>query len=139
MNKELSPLEALEKIKYKLSSSKANGYWEDLDTIEKALKEYESMKQAKIIVVDKKISDDDLEKLKNQRMFVSSAEQCEVKLLFDEETQKKLKALEIIKEKKTFVALLHSCKTVYEYNEHVKWENAFLTKEDFDLLKEVLK
>lgn len=37
-------LEALERIKYKLSSTKANGYWEDLDIIETALKALEIIK-----------------------------------------------------------------------------------------------
>ena len=41
MSKELK---ALERIKYKLSSTKANGYWEDLDIIETALEDYENLK-----------------------------------------------------------------------------------------------
>lgn len=92
-----TPLEALEKLKM-LSRRNANTN-DLLDIIETTLKEYEWMKQAKIIVADKKINDDDLEKLKNQRMFVGDLEKCEIKLLFDEKTRRKLKALEIIKEK----------------------------------------
>lgn len=62
-----------------------------------ALKKYELMKQTKVIVADKKVSDEDLEKLKNQRMFVGSLEKCEIKSLFDE---KKLKELLTTIEKK---------------------------------------
>lgn len=42
MNKSLK---ALERIKYKLSSTKANGYWEDLDIIETTLKALDELKQ----------------------------------------------------------------------------------------------
>lgn len=43
------------------------------------------MKQTKIIVADKKISDEDVEKLKNQRMFVGGLEKCEIISLCDKE------------------------------------------------------
>ena len=52
MSKEL---EALNKIAY------SYGYDENIKIIATALEDYELMKQAKIIVADKKISDDDLE------------------------------------------------------------------------------
>lgn len=87
------------------------------------------MKQAKIIVADKKISDDDLEKLKNQRMFSCSSGESKVELLFDEETQKKLKALEIIKEHKLLNYVLKNEKCANMYH---------LSKEKCDLLKEAL-
>lgn len=111
---------------------------EDFDIIETALKDYELMKQAKIIVADKKISDDDLEKLKNQRMFICGSGESKVELLFDEETQKKLKALEIIKEKEVNVGLLSRCANAERYNNGICYEPRYLTQEEYDLLKEVL-
>ena len=121
----------------------------DLNIIETALKDYELMKQTKIIVADKKISNDDLEKLKNQRMLVGSLEQCEIKPLFDKETQKKLKALEIIKEKKVDIKDLYKTLSFYlmhpdcELKEYIyynslKTAEERLTEDQYDLLKEVL-
>lgn len=103
MSKKMTPLKALEQLKY--YNTFANDDFDmtkELDIIETALKDYELMKQTKIIVADKKISDEDLEKLKNQRMFVSNLEKCEIKPLFNEETQKKLKAIEVIKKYFTY-------------------------------------
>lgn len=104
---------------------------------QKQIKEYEVIKQTKIIVADKKISDDDLDKLENQGMLTDL--QCEIKPLFDEETQKKLKALEIIKEKMVNVGLLLRCANVERYNKGICYEPKHLTKEEFDLLKEELE
>lgn len=110
---------------------------EDFDIIETALKDYELMKQAKIIIADKKISDDDLEKLKNQRMFLCSSGESKIELLFDEETQKKLKALEIIKNKQVNVFVLLHIGDLETYNDMIA-DNRNLTKEEYDLLKDVL-
>ena len=49
--------------------------------------------------------------------------------------KKELKALEIIKEKRVNVRFLISCKTLKEYNDVI---SDHLTKEEYDLLKEVL-
>ena len=132
MNKEL---EALKEIKEKYKDD--NGLQRRLSVIETAIKEYELMKQVKIIVADKDISAEDLEKHINQRMFVGNLEQCEIKPLFDEETQKKLKALEIIKEKGEI--------NIYEPNmfhdamiEIILKIRSSKDNEWFDLLKEVL-
>lgn len=127
-----------------------NGHKKDYAIIETALKEYELMKQTKIIVVDKKISDDDLEKLKSQRVFVGNLEQCEIKPLYDEEIQKKLKALEFIKEKglsindiafikngETYETYIETMKVLYWRDEHL--DKVLKTKEEYDLLKEILK
>lgn len=133
MSKEL---EALNKIAYNY------GYDENIKIIATALKDYELMKQAKIIVADKKISDDDLEKLKNQRKFLCGSGESKVELLFDEETQKKLKALEIIKEKRVDVRYLFQCKSLRDYNfiyKGTNQSNLCLTKEEYKLLKDVLK
>lgn len=101
--------------------------------VETALKKYEKMKQAKLVVTNKKISNDDLEKLKNQRMIVDRSE-CEIKFLPDEKTQKKLEALEIIKNKREFgkIVPLSGYETLYDIIV------SGLTQEEFDLLKEVL-
>ena len=81
----IKELEALNKIAY------SYGYDENIKIIATALKEYELMKQAKIIVADKKISDDDLEKLKNQSIIVGNLEQSKIEPLFDNKTQNELK------------------------------------------------
>lgn len=119
----------------------------EINIIEVALKDYESMKQTKIIVADKKISDDDLEKLKNQRMFVGSLGQCEIKFLPNEETQKKLKALEIIMNKNVNLQKLRKCfwephyytfAPLDFYNAGMMRPEYLLTKEEYKLLREVL-
>ena len=107
------------------------------EIIETALKEYEFMKQTKIIVHDKKISDDDLEKLKNQIIIADNLEQ-KIEPLFDNETKKKLKALEIIKEKEVNVFVLLHSGNLKIYNDIVE-DNRKLTQEKYDLLKEALK
>ena len=128
-------LEALGKL---TSSQNLTMYEQNecLKIIEEELKEYEMMKQTQFIVVDKEISDDDLEKLKNQGILVDNLD--EVKPLFDEETKKKLKAFEIIKNKMVDVGKLFYCyESLEEYNKWVS-EKDKLTQEEFDLLKEEL-
>ena len=139
MNKEVTPLEALEKIgKVDLHSEREdycflkNVYVNEYDTIEIALKEYELMKQTKIIVANKNISNEDLEKLKNQRMFVGSLERSEIKPLFDEETQKKLKALDSIKD------IINEGYLLLDYPTIAIDVQTSIKKNDYDLLKEVL-
>lgn len=110
---------------------------EDFDIIETALKEYEFMKQTKIIVDDKKISDDDLEKLKNQGIIVGNLEQSKIEPLFDNETQNKLKALEIIKNKQVNVFVLLHIEDLETYNDMIG-DNRNLTQQEYDLLREVL-
>lgn len=118
---------------------------EDFDNVETALKDYEMMKQTKIITVNKDVSDDDLEKLKNQRSFICSSGESKVELLFDNETQKKLKAFEIIKEKKvdvTYIIEHPEEKDVIWYNSRFMgvlcegWR--MLSQAEYNLLKEVL-
>ena len=55
-----------------------------------------------------------------------------------EQDQKKLKALEIIKEKKVDCLLIVISQTVMDYNDMCEEDNVKLTKEEFNLLKEVL-
>lgn len=150
MSKELEALEIIKNaptIYVGCASDIYTRYSHECKIIETALKDYELMKQTKIIIADKKISDNDLDKLKNQRMFVGNLEQCEVKQLFDKENQKKLKALEIIKRKRVNVrAFLKCCHTIdglLIYNGQCDNSNAVESKElsqkEYDLLKEVLK
>ena len=49
-----------------------------------------------------------------------------------------VKVLEIIKEKLVDVFKLYNCKTIEEYNQ-AQYRDCMLTKEEFNLLKEVLK
>ena len=116
----------------------------ELDIIEKELKEYELMKQTQIIICDKKISDDDLEKLKNQRLLSGKLEPCEVKPFFDETIDKKLKALEIIKRTAMKLVSLEDDTTIcvkgrYAFYDNELYKSEELTQEEYDLLKEVLK
>ena len=111
-----------------------------LDTcFPKELKEYKAMKQAKIVVADDKVNEEDLKKLINQKMFTTNLQPCKINLLFDEETRKKLKALEIIKEKRTDVGYLMSCDFLCDYNDcdETPYDKP-LTQEEYDLLREVL-
>ena len=51
--------------------------------------------------------------------------------------EKEHKALEIIKEKLVDVFKLYNCKTIEEYNQ-AQYRDCMLTKEEFNLLKEVI-
>ena len=118
---------------------------EDFDNVETALKDYELMKQTKIITVNKEVSDDDLEKLKNQRSFICSSGESKFELLLSEEDQKKLKVFEIIKDKKVDVPYIIENpeeKNVIWYNSRFTgvlcegWR--MLSQAEYDLLREVL-
>ena len=54
------------------------------------------------------------------------------------QVRKSLNALEIIKEKLVDVFKLYNCKTIEEYNQ-AQYRDCMLTKEEFNLLKEVLE
>lgn len=198
----MTPKEALEKLRnkhyfvdFELDTTVGKDCKEELDIIESAINDYEKMKQTRIIFDCKKISDDDLEKLKNGRVFVGNVEHCKVEPLFDEETQKKLealdkintmflayaprdiredkglnedlfeciktaikrletleeekqsfdkaiekklKALEIIKEKGVDVWWLQTINNFQSYNERFDEKDVQLTEEEYELLKEIL-
>lgn len=51
---------------------------------------------------------------------------------------KRLKALEIIKDKKVNVGLLSRCVTGERYNKGICYEPRHLTQEEYDLLREIL-
>ena len=119
MSKELSPLEALKRLKHKLSSTKANGYWEELDIIETALKRI-----PELVRESNKLFDE------------------------NKTNEKKLKALEIIKVKMVDTSLLmqvftneeHIPEPLFYYNNHVDnyRPHKHLTQAEYELLKEVL-
>ena len=124
MNKQLSSLEALNDLR------EVKGWNDDelnkrLDIIEKALKDYERLKK--------------LYKLEEE----TSKHLNDIVLLMNEEINKQLKALEIIKEKMVDVVYLYSsCYELEHYNVYAPFEiddKDKLTQEEFDLLKEVLK
>ena len=52
--------------------------------------------------------------------------------------ERKLKALEIIKEKRVNVDLFYYSKNLEDYNRNITTNNRLLTQTEFDLLKEVL-
>ena len=54
-----------------------------------------------------------------------------------EQAEKEHKVLEIIKDKLVDVFKLYNCKTIEEYNQ-AQYRDCMLTKEEFNLLKEVL-
>lgn len=88
MNKKLSPLEALYKVKDLLfCEMDEENYEEETNIIEAALKEYELMKDIRITA------------------------------RFDlAQVNKEHKALEIIKDKEVNVEIFNSCPNLYEYN-----------------------
>ncbi len=139
MSKELEALQRIRKNLTRYSDSDDKPYLyeqdkRDLDIIEAALKDYELMKQTKFIVNDKKINEDDvLEQLKKGIITVNN---LKIESLFDEETQKKLKALEIIKEKRVNVHYLMLYQSYIEYNDLFCKKQ--LTETEWNLLKECL-
>jgi len=121
-NEKLSPLEALEIIKHTTDlyrPNELNGYKNELDIIETALKRNVELELANIELEHHlKLAEKELN-----------------------ENERKLKALEIIKEKRVDVCLLISC--IYDfdldyYNSCMCNKERCLTQEEYDLLKEVL-
>lgn len=124
MNKELTPLEAIDRVKNHLEvlymscdndGSESGSVYYELDIIETALKEKEN-----------------IEKTINE-LFSENG-----KVITTIDIKKKLKALEIIKKKRVDV----NCFLIYDlkrYNDFIaKNEFMKLTQEQYDLLKEVL-
>lgn len=115
MTKELTPLEALENIIGCSTIESHTQKWQkDYHIVEKALNDYENLK------------------LKHRSMQDAVLEDF-----------KKLKALEIIKNKKVDVGVLKVSERFEEYNIVIKTllerkEEDFITKQEFYLLKKVL-
>lgn len=123
MNKELTSLEAFENTKNLILPVLEDDDWritrclfkDYLDIIETALKEQEE---------DKKLLN---EQAKSNRYLMEQIKQ----------SQKKLKALEIIKEKNVSIVWLKWCPDRAEYNDLASKEEQ-LTQDEYNLLKEVL-
>lgn len=120
-------LEALRKIEIHLDYLDETynvNYGEEFDIIEKELKELEERRE----------------------MMKRFNEAC-VPMILDNETEKKLKALEIINKKEINISVLKVCSTFKEYNNYIRNEYQYcteiieemsLTQEEWDLLREVL-
>lgn len=148
MSKEL---EALENIKH--YDSRVGLHEDDYKIIETALKKLEKYENTKFIAMgspelrNKEWLKDLFEK---PSLIIADATPLEIKPIYSEQDQKKLKALEIIKEKEVNVSYLeyHFERGNGGYGEYVRTMDApyldyypsskILTKEEFNLLKEVL-
>ena len=141
MNKKLTPLEALKEVREYLYGDVYAGVEKRLDLIENALK---ILEQLQIIIGAEKIEDLPKLALKTENAYYSSCYNLK-------EAEKKLKALEIIKEKKVDVnTLIFYLEKHNEtgnidyafdsYNEYAKdSDKPQLTQEEYELLKEELK
>ena len=142
MSKEMTPLQALKKIKqakyfvdFELDAKVSEDYKKELDIIETALKRYSTIEQHLI-----KRGFDNLEdfiKQLDEYVEISEKEHKELMILKSQSCQNKLKALEIVKEKNVSICWLKDCKDRAEYNDLADKQEQ-LAQEEFDLLKEVL-
>lgn len=142
MKTELTPLEALENImcfisvdecNFKNQAEKDKCY----NIIETALKDYEKLSKQRYVIFTRTHQ--------QKEMFIDeickSYKEIKVSSLEDE---KKLKALEIIKEKNIDVGAIKECVSAYAYNDFkeltetaiVKREK--MTQEEYEIVKEVL-
>lgn len=143
MSKDLTPLQALKRIKSHYNDKVCIDILEDFDLIETALKRLEKNDNTRLIIVGNPSPDESVvEKTYKQGMFISNLEQCEIKPLFEEETEKKLKALEIINNKqvdmKELLGFFEWGEGFSYYNEYRRKEEK-LTQEEYKILKEVLE
>ena len=126
--KDLTPLEALERLycagrldlDYVINGRQKEHY----QIVETALKEYERLKK--------------LYKLEEE----TSKHLNDTVLLMNEEINKQLKALEIIKKKGIDIWAFYESKTCDDYNimiEYHRPQPEYLQEQEFDFLKEVLK
>ena len=135
MSKEL---EALEQLKYYNTISNDDfDMTNELSIIETALKNYQELLERPCVLVGRKHGHT------KALIDVISKNYKEIKIISLED-EKKLKALEIIKEKRVNVFWLMECISCYtnaleKYNEEVLCKDIdCLTQEEFDLIKEVL-
>ena len=125
MSKELTPLEALEKLSYGIISQ------EVYKTIETALKSYEELTSKPVILYERTHGS-------SQALIDYICKNHKEVKIINLEDEKKLKALEIIKEKRVdviVVCLSPSCKA---YNKAKTDISLDLDETQFGLLKEVL-
>lgn len=168
MTKELDALEILGVYKYEILSWTQMSE-DDFDIIESSLKDYEYLKEENKLLrkINENLGDNyydtwfACERLKENNnyalMFIDDI-YCLVNTkdnkfdvidnyrvnnygIIDNGTKKKLKALEIIKEKDVHIVWLKESRTLEAYNEELekrRMHDRLLTHEEYDLLKEVL-
>ena len=105
-------------------------YKDELDLIETALKNYEELTNKPIILYGRTHG-------YTQALIDTIRKNYKEVKITNLEDEKKLKALEIIKNKNVSICWLKACKDRAEYNDLVDKEEQ-LTKEEYDVLKEVL-
>ena len=137
MSKEL---EALEDIILYLNASEPKGlYCENIEIIKNALKNYEELTNKQVILCGRKSR-------KTQAIIDMICKNYKEVAITNLEDDKRLKAFGIIKEKRVDVHMLFWCFEKGGLERYNRFLDAFfesskhrLTKEQFDLLKEVLK
>ena len=136
MSKEL---EALEDIILYLNASEPKGlYCENIEIIKNALKNYEELTNKQVILCGRKSR-------KTQAIIDMICKNYKEVAITNLEDDKRLKAFEIIKKQKVIVYKLFTCFEkggLERYNNYLYVLNlpeCYLTQEQFDLLKEVLK
>ena len=121
MSKELTPLEALNKVVY------CYGYDKNIEIIETALKNYEELTNKPVILYGRTHE-------KSQALIDTICANYKVVRIVNLEDEKKLKALEEIKKVKGLIEEEDFC----EYNGKYYFFAGEVDKETYDLLKEVL-
>ena len=121
MSKELTPLEAFNRI----DVNTKNNYVDEFIIIQKALKDYETLKETRYVLFSGRMNGKTNDEITRIRVI------------------NKLKALEIIKNKSqiidfTALAITNNYKDYIQWFRSKKLTNK-LTKEEFELLKEILK
>lgn len=143
MNKELEALAILKQTIFHYTlGCLSTGEEKAFKVIEAALKRLERINNTKMIIIGNPSPNESaVNKLINERMFVGNPQEMEIKPLYDEVVDKKLEALEIIKEKGVNIRLLKETDNATEYNELIKSHYGMLplSQKEYKLLKETLK
>lgn len=125
MNKELTLLEVFSKVLDIICCQKHDDNLQKyLDIIENALKKYELIKEQTKL--------DSFECLLRLEEILPRGKELLIPVA------RQLKALEIVKEKRVDVQVLHYSIDRFEYNKRLVYGEKSLTEEEYDLLKEVL-
>lgn len=131
MSKEITPLKALNEIYGDLDGYLAQLDKKDYEIVKTALKELNEYKSI--------LKDFGLE---NPQNLIDN-----LNIIKDSKFHEKIKALEIVKDKQVEVCYFMNCETLEEYNDDVIAAYAYeedaakqrmLTKEEYELLKEIL-
>ena len=129
----MTPLEVFNKI---TSGGCKGKYHEYCEIVETALKNYQELLGRPCVLVGRTNG-------QTQALIDKISKNYKEIKITNLEDEKKLKALEIIKEKEVDIYGIKNSENVYDYNSGIENENNFenklLTKEEYDLLKEVLR